>query len=189
MHAHHEARPSSPTRRSSDLRGNKHIASIEQRRHAPMRHRACEDYPPRRNLGLQQPLDFSMQTAASNKQKTHRQLSRNHFDRLRKLDHTVPWSKRADKTRHDFRFADPKLATNFITANSRTKQLRVHTIWINDDLSCRDSARLEVLSFDVRDHKNTRRGAQVQMFVSLQQIEASNMVPVAPDPDFRAVVL
>src|ERR1044071_3728865 len=170
------------------MRRDQYVARIKQTRHALVAHRAREDHAPRRDLSLELLLNLNVQTPTSHQQEPDPLVRRNQLDRFRKFLNTVPRSKRSDKTRDDLILPNTKFPPDFRTANTRSKALDINAIRINNDLLRRDTTRLQVAAFDIRDDKNTRRRVKVQSLVSLQQIEAADPVPVPPHPNFRAVV-
>src|SRR5262245_21755548 len=100
----------------------------------------------------------------------------------------MPRTKRPHKPGDHFIVFDLKLAPGVYASNTGSKTFRVDPIRINHDLPSVDAAGLEVAALDFRDDKNTRRGVKVQTLVTLQQIEASDAVPMLAHPNFRAVV-
>src|SRR5688572_5956315 len=170
------------------MRRDQDIASVEQRGHLLVWHRVREHHAQRRSFILQKPLHFALQAAATNEQEAHRQLWRHHFYRFSKLKHAVPWSKSTDKAGDDFQITNSVKVAIILVAGPRPKHLGVDAVWIDDDLLWRHTARLEVSPLYFRDDKNTRRRAKVQSFVSLEQIETADVVPVTSDPHFRVVV-
>ncbi len=79
------------------MRRHQNVARIQQRRHTFMGHSPGEDHSPAVSLCRQQTLDFTMQTAAADKQKPHRQILRQRLARLCQLHHAVPRPKRANE--------------------------------------------------------------------------------------------
>src|SRR5215213_9104674 len=151
-----------------NVRRDKNIARVQQRRYSLMLDSPREDYPAPVAFRLQQPLNFAVQTTAADDQKAHGHVFRNRLDRAGKFYHTMPRTKRPDKPRDDVATRNPQFAPRVrpgAAANAGPKQLRVNAIRIQNDLLSSDTSRFEVPPFHVRHNKNTRRREKVQSLV------------------------